>query len=198
LKKLMLLAAMMAMGLLVAVPAIAQNEQDNEQEADSGEVDQSFTVTGGGSNGSSCTPLQGNAQTGNSQDQIDIDQDSSTVDDFEFEESGSNITSSGNSSTECKQEVNQAASAAAPKATPPPPPAPKAAPAPAPAPKVASAPAPAPKVAPAPAPKVEAQKAEAKKAELPKTGGMGTASLFALGTGGLLVAGGLLARRIFR
>src|SRR5215210_2549308 len=190
----MLLAAMMAMGLLVAVPAMAQNEQDSEQEADSGDVGQSFTITGGGSNGSSCTPLQGSAQSGNSQNQVDVDQSNSTTDDFEFEESGSNITSSGSSSTECKQEVNQAASAAAaPKAAPPPPPAPKAAPAPAPAPKVAAAPAPAPKAAPAPAPKAEA-KAEAKKAELPKTGGMGTASLFALATSGLLVAGGLLAR----
>src|SRR5215210_4149848 len=184
----MLLAAMMAMGLLVAVPAMAQNEQDSEQEADSGEVGQSFTITGGGSNGSSCTPLQGSAQSGNSQNQVDVDQSNSTTDDFEFEESGSNITSSGSSSTECKQEVNQAASAAA---------APKAAPPPAPKVAAAAAPAPAPKAAPAPAPKAEA-KAEAKKAELPKTGGMGTASLFAVGTSGLLVAGGLLARRIFR
>src|SRR3954452_15661012 len=64
-----------------------------------------------------------------------------------------------------------------PPPPPPPPPAPKAAPAP-------PAPAPAPP-APAPAPK-----------ELPKTGGSGTASLFALGAGALLVGGGLLARRI--
>ena len=52
-------------------------------------------------------------------------------------------------------------------------------------PKAASAPAQAP--APAPAPK-----------ELPKTGGSSAASLFALGTGVLLVAGGLLARRLVR
>jgi LPXTG-motif cell wall-anchored protein len=60
-----------------------------------------------------------------------------------------------------------------PKAPPPPPP--KAAPAPAPAP------------APPPPPK-----------ELPKTGGSGAASLFALGAGALLVAGGLVARRFVR
>jgi LPXTG-motif cell wall-anchored protein len=72
---------------------------------------------------------------------------------------------------------------------PPPPPPPKAAPAPPPPPKAAPAPPPppAPAAAPAPAPK-----------ELPKTGGSGTASLFALGAGALLVAGGLVARRIIK
>jgi LPXTG-motif cell wall-anchored protein len=68
-----------------------------------------------------------------------------------------------------------------PPPPPPPPPAPKAAPAPPPP------PAPAPKAEAAPAPK-----------ELPKTGGSGTASLFALGAGALLVGGGLLARRIVK
>ena len=215
-KKLMILAAMLAMGLLVAAPAIAQVEQEfDEQDAESGAVDQSFTVTGGGSNGNSCTPLQGSAQTGNSQNEIGVTQYESEADEFEFEEIESNVTFNSNSSTECTQEVNQAASAAAaPKATPPPPPPPPApksapAPAPAPAPKAvaetpkAEAKAEAPKAvaetpkaeAKAEAPKAEEKKAEEKK-ELPKTGGNGTASLFALGAGALLVAGGLLARRI--
>ena len=52
-------------------------------------------------------------------------------------------------------------------------------------PKAALAPAQAP--APAPAPK-----------ELPKSGGSDAASLFSLGAGALLVAGGLLARRLVR
>jgi LPXTG-motif cell wall-anchored protein len=52
-------------------------------------------------------------------------------------------------------------------------------------PKAAPAPAQAP--APAPAPK-----------ELPKSGGSDAASLFSLGAGALLVAGGLLARRLVR
>jgi LPXTG-motif cell wall-anchored protein len=213
----MLLAALLAMGLLLAVPAMAQVGQEGEQEGESGEVDQSFTVTGSGSNGNSCAPLQGSAQSGNSQNQIDVVQERSASDDFEFDEDGSDITSSGSNSTECVQEVNQAASAAAaPKATPPPPPpppAPKATPPPPPAPKAAPAPAPAPKTEEAKAQKAEvkaqkaeakaqkaeakAQKAEAKKA-LPKTGGSGAASLFALGAGALLVAAGLLARRLAR
>jgi LPXTG-motif cell wall-anchored protein len=66
-----------------------------------------------------------------------------------------------------------------PPPPPPPPPAPKAAPAPPPPPAPAPAPAPAPK-------------------ELPKTGGSGAASLFALGAGALLVTGGLLVRRLTR
>ena len=199
-KKLTMLVATMAMGLLIAAPAIAQVGQEGEQEGESGEVDQSFTVTGSGSNGNSCAPLQGSAQSGNSQDQGNVVQERSASDDFEFDEVGSDIASSGSNSTECIQEVNQAASAAAaPKATPPPPP--KAAPAPPPPPP------PAPKAAPAPPPpppaptkeEVKAQKAEAKKAkELPKTGGSGAVPLFALGAGTLLVAGGLLARRLTR
>ncbi|MDQ3285522.1 MAG: hypothetical protein M3P92_07465, partial [Actinomycetota bacterium] len=71
-KKLMMLAAMMAMGLLVAAPAIAQVGQEGEQEGESGDVDQSFTVSGSGGNGNSCAPLQGNAQSGNSQNQGDV------------------------------------------------------------------------------------------------------------------------------
>src|ERR687890_613368 len=64
---------------------------------------------------------------------------------------------------------------------PAPPPPPKAAPAP-PPPKAAPAPPPPPAAAPA----------------LPPTGGSSVASLLALGTGGLLVGGGLLARRFVR
>ena len=70
---------------------------------------------------------------------------------------------------------------------PAPAPPPKAAPAPAPPPKPAPAP-PAPAPAPAPTP----------KAELPKSGGASGASLLALGAGTLLVAGGLVARRIVK
>jgi LPXTG-motif cell wall-anchored protein len=209
LKKLTMLVATMTMGLLIAAPAIAQVGQEGEQEGESGEVDQSFTVTGSGSNGNSCAPLQGSAQSGNSQNQGNVVQERSDSDDFEFDEVGSDIASSGSNSTECIQEVNQAASAAAaPKATPPPPPPP--APAPPPAPKAAPAPPPPPaptkeevkaEKAEVKAQKAEAkaQKAEAKKAkELPKTGGSGAVPLFALGAGTLLVAGGLLARRLTR
>jgi LPXTG-motif cell wall-anchored protein len=77
----------------------------------------------------------------------------------------------------------------------PPPPPPKAAPAPPPPPAPAPPPAkaaPPPPPAPAPPPPPAPPKA------LPKSGGSGVASLLALGGGALLVAGGLLVRRIIR
>ena len=201
-KKLILLAAMLAMVLVASAPALAQVTQEDEQEGESGEVDQSFEVSGGGSNGNQCAPIQGVGQSGNAQDVTDVIESDSDADDFEFEENGSSITSSPGNSTECVQEVNQAASAAGKAApAPAPAPAPKAAPAPAPAPAPKAAPAPAPKPAPAPAPKAAEKKAEAKKEEkkqLPPTGGSGAASLFALGAGALLVTGGLLVRKIAR
>jgi hypothetical protein len=111
LKKLMLLAALLAMVIVAAVPAIAQIEQDNEQEADSGEVSQNFTVTGGGDNSNQCAGVQGVANTGNAQNQTNFLQYASTVDDFEFEEVGGTITVSPTNTTSCDQQVNQAASA---------------------------------------------------------------------------------------
>lgn len=110
-KKLMLLAAVLAMVIVAAVPAIAQISQDNDQDTDSGDVDQSFTVTGGGDNSNQCVGVQGVANTGNAQQQTNVLQYASTVDDFEFDEVGSSIEVSPENSTSCDQEVNQAASA---------------------------------------------------------------------------------------
>src|SRR5918997_1262373 len=78
------------------------------------------------------------------------------------------------------------------KAAPAPPPPPKPAPAPAPPPK--PAPAPPPKAAPPPPPKAAPPPPPK---QLPPTGGVGSASLLALGAGALLVGGGLLVRRFF-
>ncbi len=191
-KKIMMLAAMLAIVLTAAAPAMAQVEQGFDQDTDSGDVDQTFTVTGGGSNGSSCAPLLGTSQTGNLQDATGTTSFDSDTKEFEQDEVGSDLSvSGGESSTECTQEVNQAAAAGSPKAAPAP--APKVAPAPAPKAEVKAETPEAKAAAPAPAPKAEEKKSETK--ELPKTGG-GTASLLALGAGALLVGGGLLARRM--
>jgi hypothetical protein len=111
LKKLMLLAALLAMLAVAAIPAMAQLDQATEQEAESGELDQSFTVTGEGDNSNQCVGIQGVGNTGNSQNVIDLIQYASTADDFEFEEVGSTIDVSPTNTTTCDQQVNQAASA---------------------------------------------------------------------------------------
>ena len=108
----MLLAALLAMVILAAVPALAQViEQDQEQEADSGDVDQHFEVSGSGSNGNQCVGINGTANTGNSQDLFGFIQYASTIDDFEIEDSGSDLDVSGTATTSCDQTVNQAAAA---------------------------------------------------------------------------------------
>jgi hypothetical protein len=110
-RKLILLAAVLAMVIVAAVPAIAQIGQEFEQETESGEVDQSFTVTSEGDNSNQCAGIQGVANTGNAQNQIGVLQYASDADDFEFDEVGSDISVSPENSTDCDQQVNQAASA---------------------------------------------------------------------------------------
>ena len=114
-KKLMLLAALLAMLIVAAVPAIAQIGQEGEQESESGEVDQSFTVTSEGDNSNQCAGIQGVANTGNAQNQLDLIQYGSEADDFEFDEVGSTITANPNEDVDdvytCTTQVNQAASA---------------------------------------------------------------------------------------
>ena len=110
-KKLMLLAALLAMLVVAAVPAVAQIGQEAEQEAESGEGDQEISATSEGDNSRQGANIQGGAQTGNSQKQIDLIQYASTADDFEFEEVGSDIAVSPVNTTTCDQKVQQAASA---------------------------------------------------------------------------------------
>ena len=192
LKRLTLLAAVLVMMLVTSAPALAQVEQEDEQEGESGEVDQSFDVSSSGDSANQCAEILAAAQSGNAQNIQELIQTDSDADDFEFEDGGSSIDVSPELTEECEQTINQAASAAG-KAEEK-----KAAPAPAPALRPASGP------APASAPKSEAKEEEEKKAEakkeerkeLPKTGGSGAAPLFTLGIGASLVVGGLLVRRI--
>ena len=147
-RKMVLLAAMMAMAvmMLAAAPAMADdrnwNDRDDddfcwswgfwvcdddfddhrfffggdgfgdfEQEAESGDVDQSFDVSGTGDNSNQTVGGQGVANTGNAQNQIGVFQIGSDADDFEFDEVGSSIEVSPTTWTSSDQEVNQAASA---------------------------------------------------------------------------------------
>jgi hypothetical protein len=107
-KKLMVIAAML---MMATAPAIADIEQESEQESESGDVDQSFEVSSSGDNSNQCAGIQGVANTGNAQNQIDLVQFFSDADDFEFDEVDSDVDVSPENSTDCDQQVNQAASA---------------------------------------------------------------------------------------
>jgi maltose-binding protein MalE len=106
----MLLAALLAIAVVAAVPAIAQVTQTNEQEADSGDATQNFTVTGGGDNSNACQGVQGITNTGNATNQTSVLQYANTDTEFEQDDSG-NFTISPSSTTTCDSKVNQAASA---------------------------------------------------------------------------------------
>ena len=86
-------------------------DQDVEQEAESSDIDQSFTVTSEGDNSNQCAGIQGVANTGNAQTVLDLTQVDGDADDFEFDEVDSSVEVSPESSTTCDQQVNQAASA---------------------------------------------------------------------------------------
>jgi hypothetical protein len=118
----MLLAAMLSLTVLMfaASPAMALDRDDRsnnhrsvshevEQEADSGDVDQSFEVSGTGDNSNQTAGIQGTANTGNAQNQISVF-DGDGFDDFEFEDVGASIEVSPEQVVSSDQQVNQAAS----------------------------------------------------------------------------------------
>ena len=175
-KKLVLLGAIVAMVVVAAAPAIAQVSQgESERRITSGKSSPSFSVSNKGNNVSLCPTGQQIGQTGQVANEQGAVQYKTKTDDIDF--TGSSLTITPSTTAECTQTIEQAA-AAGPKAEA----------------KAGKAEAKAPE---AKAGKAEAKAGEAK--ELPKTGGVaGTASLLGLGAGALLVAGGLLARRIIR
>ena len=83
----------------------------SEQEAESGDINQSFDVSNKGDNSNQCVGIQGAANTGNAQSATEVVQSGSEAGDVEFDDSGASIEVNGSSSTRCVQEVNQAASA---------------------------------------------------------------------------------------
>jgi hypothetical protein len=129
-KKLMLLAALLAMVVVAAIPAMAQQNglnhiwrdhnnfpfndnsgvsQDNEQDAHSGASSQGIIIEGPGDNSNQCIGLQGISNTGNALNQTGVLQYASKGD-VGVDDSG-NLTISPSQSTTCDQKVNQAASA---------------------------------------------------------------------------------------
>jgi hypothetical protein len=113
LKKLMMLAAILALVLVVAAPAIAQVTNAVGQEAESGDVTPSFTATQSGNNSSQCVnPLQvGN--TGSLHNGQAVLQYGSTINgpfgDVELE--GSTFTFSPSETANCTTAVQQSSAA---------------------------------------------------------------------------------------
>ena len=138
-RKTMLFAAMLSLTVMMfaASPAMAQDwndgwwddgwndgwwndgfdfdgglNQDVEQEAESGYIDQDFDISGSGDNANQTASTQGVANTGNTQNTIDVIQVGGDADDFEFDDGGSSIELSPSSTTDSVNRVDQAASAA--------------------------------------------------------------------------------------
>ncbi len=186
----MMLGAMLAMMLVAAAPAIAQIGTQNKnggggsptplaqefsgEDVESGDVEPVLDISNKGDQVNLCANVLQSAQSGNLQNQQGLLQYKSFPDEIEFE--GSRIEITPELANECTQVIEQAA-AAGEKAEA----------------KAGKAEAKAGGGAEAKAGKAEA------KAQLPKTGGVaGVTSLLALGAVALLVAGGLVARRIIR
>src|ERR687886_1817185 len=197
-RKLIVLGAMLAMMLVVAAPAVAQVGQGfSERRITSGKASPSTRISNTGDNANICAPIQQVVNTGNVANEQGITAYESRLDDVDFE--GSDITLEPSETVECTQSIEQAA-AAGPGGEA------KAGGAVATAGgAVAAAPAPAPAggggpvatvVAPVLAPgSVAGVAARAGGGMLPSTGGPAGALVLALGAGGLLVGGGLMAYR---
>jgi LPXTG-motif cell wall-anchored protein len=194
----MMLAAMLAMVGSVAVPAIAQVGQENEQETESGDFSVDFSIENTGDYGGQCTPVSQVGDSGNFQNGSGALQTEGVAGDIE--PGGIEVGFGGSMGMNCERTIQQSSAAsskaapAAPKAAPPPPP-------------KAAAPPPTEEMKQEgmkqeemkqEGMKKEEMKKEEEEKELPKSGGSGGASLLALGAGALLIGGGLLARRIVR
>ncbi len=108
-KKLMMLAAMLALALAVAIPAIAQTSLEIEDEGESGDVALSNGVANEGDYASQCTPALQFGQTGNLNNGQAFVQYASVADDFE--PGGIEFGIEPTVATECEQSVMQSSAA---------------------------------------------------------------------------------------
>ena len=107
---LLALAATLAT-VMTAGPALAQLEQEAEQDGESGGVDQTGDISGGGDNSNQCVAVQPTSNTGNAQTIITIEQYMSYIEEFDLDDIGSSIEIAPEQVVECDQAVNQAATA---------------------------------------------------------------------------------------
>jgi hypothetical protein len=110
LRKLMMLAAMLAIAALAVAPAVAQViENELDQEAESGDVGIGFSASVEGDNSNSCTPALQFGNTGNNQNAQTLTQYFSAAEDIGIE--GGAISFGPEFENACEQSVEQAAAA---------------------------------------------------------------------------------------
>jgi len=104
-----MLAAMLALALVAAVPAIAQVDFEIENEAESEDVQLSYQVSNEGDYAMQCTPALQFGQTGNLNNAPAFLQYASELDDFEA--GGIEFAIEPSVTTECEQAVQQSSAA---------------------------------------------------------------------------------------
>jgi hypothetical protein len=125
-------ALILALVLLASgftIPAVAQTEQESDQEGESGEIDESGEVLNSGDNANQCVAVQPVSNTGNAITDLDIliqlptgEQQTKRHDrnyvldlidelDLDLEDIGSTIELDPEQAVECAQAVDQAATA---------------------------------------------------------------------------------------
>jgi hypothetical protein len=109
LKKLMMLAAILALALAAAVPAIAQVGAGGGNSAESDDVALEFSVANEGDYASQCTPATQIGNTGNLNNTPVFQQYSSKADDFEPE--GIGVGFGGSVAAECGSTIQQSSAA---------------------------------------------------------------------------------------
>ena len=109
-RKLMLLAAMVALALVAAAPAGAQIPQEFSQEdVESGGGEPGTAIANTGNNVNLCAAVLQQAQSGNVQNVQGVNQYQVPLDDIEFE--GSTITITPELVSECTQTTEQSGAA---------------------------------------------------------------------------------------
>src|SRR5215212_6445071 len=100
---------MLALVAFAAMPGIAQVSQESDQDADSGDLNQSSEVVQSGDNSVQCVGEQLVGNTGNAQSSTQVLQYGSVADEIDLDDVGSSIDVSPSNSTECDGSVNQSA-----------------------------------------------------------------------------------------
>ena len=110
-RKLMMLAAMLALAVALVVPAIAQVTGGVGQESESEDLETNFEVSNEGDYASQCTPAMQFGNTGNFNNGSSFVQYSSEDGLDDFEPGGIEFSNEAEQSTECANTIQQSSAA---------------------------------------------------------------------------------------